>query len=270
MSAKNAIQETEKELISKAQAAVSQCNWVVGECAAKWTKKYARGRTDADFATLIGMSPDQVGQRRRVWETFGDVYERYASLKWSHFYVALNWDDAPECFQWAEEQQATVAEMKAWRRAMHGEDLLTEAPAVEWSGDPAISFVPSDLTAVRDPSEFDNDSEHKSLGRPRDRRESTVETVAGVARERDSGDDYAPFRRDAGSPAPAESGEVAVVDRPAPSAEQLVKRAAVALERMNAALTPEVMRAARSLPEALRNRLTRAAADLNSKISKLG
>jgi hypothetical protein len=37
--------ETESELISRAQLAVSQCNWVVGECAARWTQKYAKGRT---------------------------------------------------------------------------------------------------------------------------------------------------------------------------------------------------------------------------------
>ena len=95
------VKETEEELISKAQSAVSQSNWIVGECAAKWTTKYAKGRTDADFATMVGLTPDQVFQRRRVWETFGDVFEDYPKLKWSHFYVALTWDDAPECLQCA-------------------------------------------------------------------------------------------------------------------------------------------------------------------------
>src|SRR3954447_26418874 len=110
--------ETEHDLISRAQVAVSQCNWVVGECAQTWTQKYARGRTDGDFAALLGLTADQVYQRRRVWETFADVYASYPGLKWSHFYAALNWDDAPECLQWADENQSTVAEMKAWRRAL--------------------------------------------------------------------------------------------------------------------------------------------------------
>ena len=61
----------------------------------KWTEKYARGRTDADFADPVGPEADQVFQRRRVWETFADVHAGYASLKWSHFYAALTWDDAP-------------------------------------------------------------------------------------------------------------------------------------------------------------------------------
>jgi hypothetical protein len=76
------ITESEDELISRAQLAVSQCNWSVGECAAKWTQKYARGRTDADFASLLGLSPDQIFQRRRVWETFADVHATYPTLKW--------------------------------------------------------------------------------------------------------------------------------------------------------------------------------------------
>jgi hypothetical protein len=47
------------ELVNTAQEAVSHCRWVVGECAGKWTQRYARGRTDADFAALIGLSEGQ-------------------------------------------------------------------------------------------------------------------------------------------------------------------------------------------------------------------
>lgn len=126
-------ERTEAELIQAAQAALSSCNWTVGECAAEWCKKYSKGRTDADFGNLVGLSGDQVFQRRRVWETFADVYESYGNLKWSHFFVALTWEDSAECLAWADEQAATVAEMKAWRRMQHGEDLL--APAGEDDGD---------------------------------------------------------------------------------------------------------------------------------------
>ena len=120
----------------------------------KWTQKYARGRTDADFALAVGPSADQVFQRRRVWETFADVRAGYASLKWSHFYAASNWDDAPECLQWADENQATVAEMKAWRCALRGEDLTVEAATDEWGGTTGVAFVPSEAVAVKDPAGF--------------------------------------------------------------------------------------------------------------------
>ena len=32
--------ETEEALIQRAQDALNQCNWVIGECAATWTERY--------------------------------------------------------------------------------------------------------------------------------------------------------------------------------------------------------------------------------------
>ncbi len=117
----------EQELIDLARETQSEAEWIVGRCAALWTQKYARGRTDADFAVLVGQTTDQIYSKRRVWETFADVKTQYPNLKWSHFYVSLTWQDSAECLQWAEENQATVAEMKAWRRLQHGEDLTVDA-----------------------------------------------------------------------------------------------------------------------------------------------
>jgi len=261
------VTETEAELVAKAQRAVSHCNWIVGECAADWTKKHARGRTDADFAALVGLSADQVYQRRRVWETFGDVYEQYSSLKWSHFYLALNWSDAPECLQWAEENQATVAEMKAWRRAINGEDLTSEPEPDQWAGDPTISFVPSEPTAVRDPDSFaSTGSRGSSPRKPPERGGEGSETVAAVARE----GEYSPFRKDAASPAPADrGGDVAVAERPQLSADKQIKKVTLALERMNQALTAELLKDARRLPEKQRQRFIKAVGELSSKAARL-
>lgn len=140
--------ETEEVLIERARGALSNCNWVIGECAARWTEKYARGRTDGDFGAQIGLSADQIFQRRRVWESFHDVRDEYSALKWSHFYVALNWDDSAECLGWAVENDATVAEMRAWRRSVHGEDLTTDADPL---GLQLLDFAPA---SVREPAEF--------------------------------------------------------------------------------------------------------------------
>ncbi len=118
---------TEADLIKLAREVTSEEKWIVGRCASLWTKRHARGRTDADFGSAVGMSGDQIFSRRRVWETFADVKTSYPHLEWSHFNVALTWEDSAECLQWAEENQATVAEMKAWRRLQHGEDLTTDA-----------------------------------------------------------------------------------------------------------------------------------------------
>lgn len=268
------IRETEAELIAMAQNAVSRCNWVVGECAAKWTQKYAKGRTDADFAAVVGLSPDQVYQRRRVWETFGDVADSYPSLKWSHFYVALNWDDAPECLQWAMENEATVAEMRAWRRLQHGEDLTTDAEDEEipFLADGPIRIVSNEPTAVRDPDEFAStgQSAGRSEGDVRARDSERV-TVAGVARESEPQEsDYAPYRQGAASPGPRDDGaDAAAADRPEPSVEQLVKRMTTSLERCNQVLTPEFCQDFRKLPEKLQKRFLKAAGEFSSKAAGL-
>lgn len=267
------INETEDELISKAQLALSGCNWVVGECAFKWTSKYAKGRTDADFAKLIGMSGDQIYQRRRVWETFGDVFENYASLKWSHFYVALSWDDAPEAFQWAEENETTVSEMKAWRRALRGEDLTEDAPLDDWGGDPSVSFLPSELTEVKDPSLSPGSPSGSVAGGVSAGDREYAETVSGVARDSSGSEaEYSPYRQGATTPPPEarEDGVgVAVAPKPQVSAEQLFKRMASTMERMNKALTPEVIDDVHNLPEKLRNRFLKALSELNTKTAKL-
>lgn len=262
--------DSEEALVSKAQTAVSRCNWLVGACAAQWTRKYARGRTDADLAALVGLSPDQIYQRRRVWETFGDVYCDYTRLKWSHFYLALNWDDAPECLQWADENEATVAEMRAWRRAQRGEDVSAEAPPDGWAGDPAISYVPTEPIAVREPVPFGT----ASRGGPGAAGERETDIRGGTGRgSREaaaSETPYAPFRKDAGSPAAAdERSRTAVAERPQPTPEQLLKRVVSSLERINQALTPEFVKAVRRLPADARGRFVSVVGELSSKAATL-
>jgi hypothetical protein len=256
--------ETEEQLVHRAQQALSRCNWEIGECAAQWTKRYARGRSDADFGALIGLSGDQVYQRRRVWETFSDVREQYPALKWSHFYAALNWDDAAECLQWAQEMQATVAEMKAWRRAQHGEDLT--APAGE---DPGLALstlelLPAEAGVVRDPSEFETGNGNGRRAGDARSREAAVQI--GAAREAGAGDDYAPFGSAARG---AAASEGATTDRAEASAETILKRIATALERCDAALTPDVLEGFSQAPIKLRRRILKAVHDLSAKTAGL-
>lgn len=259
MGSTSARPETEAELICRAQQALSQCNWEVGECAAIWTKRFARGRTDADFANLVGLSPDQVYQRRRVWETFADVRQNYPSLKWSHFYAALTWDDAAECLQWAEEIQATVAEMKAWRRAQRGEDLsqsVAEEPYSILLGEPAV---------VKSPDELSESGGREASGRSPAGEQ--VPFVAGVARESDDVGDYAPFREGAASVPPGNDHDVR--EREAPTPEQTIKRISSALERCDAMLTAEVRKAFPKLPEKIRKRFLHAVRELQNKTRDL-
>ena len=267
------VTESENELIERAKESISDNNWVVGECAAKWTKKYARGRSDADFGNLVGMTGDQVFQRRRVWETFADVSGNYDSLKWSHFYVALNWDDAPECLLWAEENHATVAEMRAWRRLQRGEDLTVPAET-EGIPDELISYVPDDPTMVKDPDAFgqeDSFASDRAAASSGDRQAQL--TVAAAERGvSDSGSDYSPFRQGAGGAAPKEQLEevpAAVAERPKPNTAQTVKRMTTTLERCLKVMTPEFGQEFRDLPEKVRNRFIKSVGELSSKVADL-
>ncbi len=260
-----AAHETEKDLIQRAQTAVSQCNWTVGECAVQWTKKFARGRTDADFGELVGMSGDQVYQRRRVCETFGDAKEQYSALKWSHFYIALNWDNAPECLSWAHENSATIAEMKAWRRLQLGEDVTAMASDDVPFGDDgaaALDAYDSDRPGVvRAEGDLDLPASRATMSggtASRSRENADAATLSASESE------YSPFRTGAVTP-PREILEDVPGGGPPLSTEQTIKRLATMLERCSKSITPEVQRQFVKLPEKVRVRFVAAMQELRQR-----
>lgn len=259
------MKETEEVLISKARDAVSRCNWVVGECAADWTQRYARGRTDAEFGQMVGLSGDQIFQRRRVWEAFGNTHEKFIGLKWSFFYVALNWDDAEDCLNWAQDSDATVAEMRAWRRAQRGEDLFAESSEgySEWAAPLGIDTSSVPLSRVVDPSQFTASGMGDRAGMAAGERAGTA-TMATVARE--AGENYAPFRGDAASPSPKVRDSEPGTERQELTPEQFWKRAAAMMDKLNKALSPKLLKAIDKQPESVRARLRDA---LNEIVEKL-
>lgn len=261
------VSETEQQLIDRAVNSLTECRWTVGECAFKWTQRYARGRTDAEFANLISLSPDQVYQRRRVWERFHAVRESYQSLHWSHFYTALTWDNAEECLQWAEDTRSTVGEMRAWRRAQLGEDL-TQAGS---DGEPLFQYVPEEPSWVQPPFDVPG-----SGGSPRNemRRgepsENDPARLAGVAREVGESDAaYAPFRQGAMRPgtatAPEKERGPAI---PAATPEQIIKRMTLTLDRCLKVFTPEFVSGLTDLPDGMLARLKKSAAALHNQLER--
>jgi hypothetical protein len=252
-------EETEASLISRAQVAVSHCNWEVGECAGLWTKRFARGRTDADFAALVSLSADQVYQRRRVWETFADVFQSYPTLKWSHFYAAINWDDSSECLQWAEDVQAGVAEMKAWRRAQRGEDLDARPM------DEALDGLPTEPSIAREASPFDHESSFSVSANGSGGDDDPAPNGPTMNRPTPGSEQYAPYNPDATIVPSRESSE-----RPVLSAEQTAKRLTTTIERCHSLLTPEFRVEFAELPDKVRKRLFKAVEQLTEKMDELG
>lgn len=262
--------ESEEQLVERAQMAISVSRWVVGECASQWTKRYARGRTDADFAAKINVSPDQVFQRRRVWETYGDIYQNFSELKWSHFYAALNWDDASDCLSWAEDNRATVAEMKAWRRAIRGEDLLSEPEAGDELAVGAISYIPDQPAFVQDALDAFNGTGQRradgSMGQPGEVDEARM---AAFARDLDQGTAYAPFHSGAVS-APTSHDEKSDKSAGAPlTPEQLARKLCSALERCEKAISEDFVSEFATVPDKLQARLFRVFTMLQEKLQQL-
>lgn len=112
--------DREYKLVKEAQDAAHSGNWKVGENASLWLQQYGRGKNDAVFAELIGLTEDQVFQRRKVWEAFGKIYHRFNWLTWSHFREALNLRNPEAALQWANDVRATTKEMSAWSRTNEG------------------------------------------------------------------------------------------------------------------------------------------------------
>jgi len=108
-------EETEQQIIERAKNAVESSSWVVGECAAKWCERFASGRTDADFADLIGESQQSVNFKRRVYERFGDFTTRVVNLSYSHYRAAISWHDPEEWLEQASNEGWSVAEMRRAR-----------------------------------------------------------------------------------------------------------------------------------------------------------
>lgn len=251
-----AANDTEVALIERARQALSGCNWTIGECASQWTQRFARGRSDADFGGLIGLSGDQVYQRRRVWETFADVHSEYGKLSWSHFYTALTWDDSAEVLQWANEYDASVNEMKAWRRAQHGENL-DEPPEDDDELPPGTVIDQDPRTAAERP-----------IAAPSSR-QAAPQTAAlsrtSTAPAAEEG--YAPFSpgaRGAVATAPASD-----VDRAEEDAERVLRRVASAIEKCTAAISPDVLKNFKGVPYELQQRVINAADNLAAMVAGL-
>lgn len=254
---------TEDQLVETAQSAVSQCNWLIGECAARWTERYAKGRTDADFGDLVGLSGDQIYQRRRVWESFSDVSNEYSELRWSHFYACVTWDDAAECLGWAQEMGATVAEMKAWRRASRGEDLTQ--PAEDDLAPFEANILPLEPTSTTIHGGTDGETPYVPGDGTGASRESDPE-MAAAARSTDGESEYTPFGTGARGSAPAESApEVDAPVRPLVA----FKKIASALERLDKQLTPAVLAASNEVPDDVRERLLKAFESVSEKVAEL-
>jgi hypothetical protein len=101
---------------------VSTTNWDKGEIICQWRDSLVESDakatqfTDEAWSQLVGgVTPQHVGRLRRTYEKFGHVFREYEGIYWSHFYAALDWDDAEMWLEGGVQNKWSVSEMRRQR-----------------------------------------------------------------------------------------------------------------------------------------------------------
>lgn len=111
-----------ESFVGRWQSLVSQTNWEKGKIISEWRQaKIDEGATSSQYsdeawASMVGFVTCQhVGRLRRVYDRFGETWSTYAGLYWSHFWAALDWDDAELWLEGASQSQWSISQMRKTR-----------------------------------------------------------------------------------------------------------------------------------------------------------
>jgi hypothetical protein len=202
------IEETSTEFLGRWNRLVSTTNWEKGRIIAEWRQRLieseapAQTYSDEAWSRWVGnVSGQHAGRLRRAWDRFGQNYQQFEGLYWSHFQAALDWDDAEMYLEGAVQSGWSVAQMRAQRwEAMgspadeepHEQDVVTaeldeDAPPVDATdkNDLADGADSSEELDQAEGSDFDPDA--VSEGAPFDDSPEPIE-------ESDSAEPAAPVR----------------------------------------------------------------------------
>ncbi len=127
---------------------ISRTNWEKGRIIQQWREALrssgapVTAYSDEAWSRCVGgITSSHVGRLRRVYERFGNVYETYAGIFWTHFLAALDWDDAEMWLEGASQSRWSVSEMRRTRWQANG-------------GDPASEPVDSDVVTAEIDEDF--------------------------------------------------------------------------------------------------------------------
>jgi hypothetical protein len=130
--------EQSESFIGQWNQLVSTTNWDKGQIIVAWREEMAAqdltssAYSDESWSRMVGgVSPQHVGRLRRTFERFGAVYKTYANIFWSHFYAALDWDDAEMWLEGAVQNRWSVSQMRMKRWEANGGDPVAKPAAAE-------------------------------------------------------------------------------------------------------------------------------------------
>ena len=123
------LKEQSADFVGQWNGLISTTNWEKGKIISEWQKSVAEtdlpqhSYSDQYWANMVGgVTPQHVGRLRRTHDRFGHVFTEYKGLYWSHFYAALEWDDAEMWLEGAVQSDWSVAGMRKQRWETLGSD----------------------------------------------------------------------------------------------------------------------------------------------------
>ncbi|WP_442483870.1 hypothetical protein [Aeoliella sp. SH292] len=173
------VDDASRAFVGKWHTLVSTTNWEKGRIIGEWrAAKQAAGEevseySDEAWAAMVGeVTSQHVGRLRRVFDRFGEVYDGYAGLYWSHFHAALDWEDAELWLEGALQKGWSISQMRKARDKAHGksdDDTNVSTSIMTKAEHDAANGV--ELAAVADP----DDDEYPETDSP-ERSESDSES----------------------------------------------------------------------------------------------
>ena len=116
------IDQLSKPIVGQWNVLVSQTNWEKGSLILHWRNELIAAGfpntvySDEAWARHVNnVSAQHVGRLRRVSERFGNTHQNFSGLFWSHFSVALDWEDAELWLEGAVQNSWSVAQMRVQR-----------------------------------------------------------------------------------------------------------------------------------------------------------
>jgi hypothetical protein len=143
------VEATSSEYLGRWNHLVSTTNWEKGRIICEWRAALIEAGappascTDEAWSRRVGnVTPQHAGRLRRVYQRFGPVRQQYPDLYWSHFQVALDWNDAEMWLEGAVQNDWPVAQMQDQRAqtldSLDGQTPQPDAMAAEIDEDAPV------------------------------------------------------------------------------------------------------------------------------------
>lgn len=154
--------ELSEPFVTRWSVLISTTNWEKGAIVCAWRSELeSQAASASDFSDeawsrrVGGVTSQHVGRLRRVYQRFGNTYNSFSNLYWTHFLAALDWEDAEMWLEGASQSSWSVSQMRNVRWEACGSD-----PAVAPSDSEMVNVsMDEDFTPSAEPIAKEKDSD---------------------------------------------------------------------------------------------------------------